>query len=147
MKRKWLRSEAGTSMIEFALIAPVLLFLVIGLIDVGRYTFDAILAANAARAGVQYGAQSPSTAEDTNGISTAALNDAQNLSDFSAHPSCLYSVSGGALQTCTAVTPTAGTTYYVKVTVTGTFKSLFNYPGIPNNVPVTGSAIMRVINQ
>lgn len=148
MKLQSVRSESGTSMIEFALVLPVLIFLLIGIIEVGRYTFFGVLAANAARAGVQYGAQDLSHAQDTNGMRAAALNDGQNLAQWTASPSYLCSVNGGSLQTCnTANMPASGTIYYVKVSVTGSFRSLMNYPGIPTNVPVSGSAVMRVVNQ
>ncbi len=55
-------------MVEFAILAPVFVFLLIGLIEVGRFAFFGILAANAARAGAQYGAQTLSTAADTVGM-------------------------------------------------------------------------------
>jgi Flp pilus assembly protein TadG len=144
-----LRSESGTSLIEFALVAPVLIFMLIGLIEVGRYAYFSIVAANAARAGVQYGAQSLTTAQDTAGMASAALQDGQNIASFTASPAPLCSENGGTLQTCTTngAAPTAGTVYYVKVQVYGTFKSLLSYPGIPTNVPISGSAIMRVISQ
>jgi Flp pilus assembly protein TadG len=154
MNRKSLRSDSGTSLIEFALVAPVLMFMLIGLIEVGRYAFLSIVAANAARAGVQYGAQDLAHAADTNGIKNAALQDGLNLSNWTASGGgvtgqYLCSVNGGALQTCTTGTsgPPANTIYYVSVQVTGTFKSLMSYPGIPTNIPVSGKAVMRVINQ
>jgi Flp pilus assembly protein TadG len=148
MRASLRRSESGTSMIEFALVLPVLVFLMIGLIEVGRYTFFGILAANAARAGVQYGAQDLYHAQDTSGMKNAALADGQNLTQWTATPSYLCSVNGGSLQTCnTSSIPPSGTVYYVKVAVSGSFRSLLNYPGIPNNVPINGSAVMRVINQ
>ena len=154
MTSKSLRSDSGTSLIEFALVAPILIFMLIGLIEVGRYAMLSIVAANAARAGVQYGAQSLTTASDTSGIKNAALQDGLNLSNWTASgggvtAQYLCSVNGGALQTCTTSTngPAANTIYYVSVQVTGTFKSLVNYPGIPTNIPVSGKAVMRVINQ
>jgi Flp pilus assembly protein TadG len=144
-----LRSESGTSLIEFALVAPVLIFMLIGLIEVGRYAYFSIVAANAARAGVQYGAQSLTTAQDTAGMTSAALQDGQNIASFTASPAPLCSENGGALQACTTngTAPASGTVYYVKVQVSGTFKSLLSYPGIPTNVPISGSAVMRVISQ
>ena len=51
-----IRSERGTSMVEFALLAPVLILLVVGLIEVGRYTYFGILAAHAAETAARYGA-------------------------------------------------------------------------------------------
>ena len=82
--RSLFRSQAGTSLVEFALVAPVLIFLMIGLIEVGRYTYFATLAANAARAGVQYGAQNVTTATDITGMQNAAITDAQNLPNWTA---------------------------------------------------------------
>ncbi len=143
-----LRSESGTSLIEFALTVPVLIFMLIGLIEVGRYAYFSILAANAARAGVQYGAQSLTTAADDSGMTSAALLDGQNVAGVTATPTQLCSQNGGPLQPCTTgAVPTSGNVYYVKVQVSGSFTSLLNYPGIPTHVPVSGSAVMRVISQ
>ena len=47
--RTLVRCESGTSLVEFAIVLPFLALLLIGLIDFGRYTYDAVLAANAAR--------------------------------------------------------------------------------------------------
>ncbi len=147
-KPKLLRSESGTSVIELALVLPVLAFLLIGLIEVGRYAYYAIVAANAARAGVQYGAQSLTTAQDTSGMQNAASQDAMGLASLTANAQYLCSQNGGTPVACANGTaPTSSNVYYVKVQVTGTFKSLMSYPGIPTNVPVSGGAIMRVTSQ
>lgn len=142
-------SDRGASLVEFAVVAPVLIFLLIGLIEVGRYTTFAIMAANAARAGAQYGAQNLTTALDTTGVASAALRDGQNFSNFGTTVTHVCSVGGGALGTCPsgAGGVPANTVYYVKVQVTGTFTSLLNYPGIPASVPVSGSVVMRVAGQ
>ena len=42
MRNFW-RSQSGASLVEFAILAPVMLVLLVGLIEVGRYTFFAIL--------------------------------------------------------------------------------------------------------
>lgn len=140
-------------MIEFAVLAPVLLLLLVGLIEVGRYMFFGILAAHAARAGVQYGARNLSTAADAavNGSATtgAALQDGQSLPQFKATSSVFCTVNG-ALSTCPSNTANAvppSLVYYVDVQVTGTFKSLMKYPGIPQSLPVSATAIMPVANQ
>jgi Flp pilus assembly protein TadG len=142
-------AEGGTSLVEFALVAPVLVFLLVGVVEVGRYTTFAVMAANAARAGAQYGAQNLTTALDKSGMSAAALKDAQNLPSFSAPANYLCSINGAALTTCpsNANGSPQNTVYYVQVQVTGTFKSMLNYPGIPNSIPISGSATMRVTSQ
>jgi Flp pilus assembly protein TadG len=143
-----LSSDRGTSLVEFAIVAPVLIFLLIGLIDVGRYTTYAIMTANAARAGAQYGAQNLTTALDTAGVQAAALRDGQNLTNFSAPTlTHLCSVGGGALGACPSRPVPPHTVYYVKVQVNGTFNSLLDYPGIPSSIPVSGSIVMRVAGQ
>lgn len=144
-------SDRGTSLVEYAVVAPMLLYLLVGLIDVGRYTNFAIMAAGAARAGAQYGAENLTTATNNAGMASAALQDGQNLPNFGTPTTThLCSVGGAALATCAAV-GTAGvasnTVYYVKVQVTGTFKTLLNYPGLPSSIPISGSTIMRVASQ
>ncbi len=137
-------------MVEFAIIAPVLVFLLIGLIEVGRYAYFGILAANAARAGVQYGAQNPMTADQTTAIRNAALQDGQNpAASWTITPTVLCSVNGATptAAACSGAGVPVNTIYYVQVQVTGTFSSLLRYPGIPTNIPISGSAVMRVANQ
>jgi Flp pilus assembly protein TadG len=144
------RSDRGTSLVEFALVAPMLLFLLVGLIEVGRYATFAIMAASAARAGAQYGTQNLTTAIDTTGMEAAALQDGQNIPNFAPKVAHLCSVNGAALTTCPSMGAggmPANTVYYVRVQVTGTFKSLLNYPGIPPSIPVSGSIVMRVTGQ
>ncbi len=147
------REESGASLVEFALVAPVLILLLVGMIEIGRFAYYAILAANAARAGVAYGAQNVQTALDTTGIKNAVIADGQSLANWSAANAItvkqLCSVNGGTPTLCVTGSsgPAAGTVYYVSVQVTGTFKSLLSYPGLPPSLPVSGNAIMRVASQ
>jgi Flp pilus assembly protein TadG len=143
----------GTSLIEFALVLPVFVFLMMGIVEVSRYTYFGIVAAHAARAGVQYASQTTETAADanTNGPATksAALADGQNLSNWTITSSLVCTVNGQA-STCpmnTANAVPANLVYYVQVKVTGRFNTLMNYPGIPTNIPITSTAIMPVGNQ
>jgi Flp pilus assembly protein TadG len=146
MKLPRIGGEKGTSVIEFALLAPVLMLLLIGLIEVGRYTYFAILAAHAARAGVQYGAQTIFTAGDNTGMKNAALADAQNLPGLTARGSH-FCMSSGAVVSCPSGQPNSSTVYYVQVQVTGPFSSIFHYPGIPASITVNSTATMRVAGQ
>lgn len=143
---KFLRSQCGTAMIEFSLLAPVLIFLVIGLIECGRYVYYGVLAAHAAEAGAQFGAQNLTNAANADGMRTAAKTDGQNLG-WTVTPQTMCSTNGAALVTCAPGTPAAGVVYYVQVNVTGTFHSMLNYPGIPTAAPVGATTTMRVISQ
>lgn len=143
------RSETGASLVEFAILAPVMIFLLVGLVDVGRFTYYSILAANAARAGAAFGAQNITTINNTTSISAAALADGQSLSNWQTTSQCLASVNGGALGACPSGSSTvqSGTVYYVQVSTSGTFNTLVKYPGLANSVKVSGSATMRVASQ
>jgi Flp pilus assembly protein TadG len=67
--------ESGQSLLEVALVTPLLLLLVMGVIDMGRYMYQAILLGDAARAAVGYAAQTPYTGVDATGMCDAASND------------------------------------------------------------------------
>ncbi|MGH7684744.1 MAG: TadE/TadG family type IV pilus assembly protein, partial [Vulcanimicrobiaceae bacterium] len=71
------RADRGTALAEMALIAPLLLILLLGLIEAGKVGDYAIRVTSAARAGVQFGAQNEATAGDTQGMQNAASADAQ----------------------------------------------------------------------
>ena len=66
--------ERGQELAEFAIVVPLLLLIVFGVLDLGRVFFAAITIANAAREGARYGMVYPA---DTAGIETAVLQEAQ----------------------------------------------------------------------
>jgi Flp pilus assembly protein TadG len=140
-------AQHGQSLVELALVTPLLLLLLVGTIEIGRFAYYSILVSNAARAGAQYGAQSLATAADNAGISTAAKNDAQNITGLTVTSTQLCGCNGASLSgTCPAsgcAAPGHGLVY-VKVTAAGSFTSLFSYPGIPKTFNVTGTEEMQV---
>lgn len=58
MDRRW---EGGQATVELALIVPILLLLLIGIIDLGRVMGTYVLISNGSREGVQYAARHPKT--------------------------------------------------------------------------------------
>jgi Flp pilus assembly protein TadG len=153
-----LKSPSGQSLLEVALLMPMLLALLLGSIEIGRYAYISILVGNAARAGAAYGAQNLALSVDTAGIQTAADNDFQNNGQSTGNLSVNSSTScgcdsGGTITgaACsTTANPTAGTcttghwVVMVSVTASGTFNSLFSYPGIPRSLTVSNTATLRV---
>ncbi|MFQ6016326.1 MAG: TadE/TadG family type IV pilus assembly protein [Anaerolineae bacterium] len=67
------KSEKGQSLVEMALIFPVLLLLFAGIVDLGRGFNAYITITNAAREGARYGSFYPT---DTTGIQTHVQNEA-----------------------------------------------------------------------
>jgi Flp pilus assembly protein TadG len=119
----------ATATVELALLAPLLVFLCVVAADYSRLFYHAQVVTNCARNGALYGCGDPTHAADASGISAAALADAPDLSPAPA---------------VSSVTGTDGDGNYVEVTVTWTFHTITNYPGIPNATTLTRTARMRV---
>ncbi len=155
--RRKLISESGQSLLELALLTPLLLLLVIGIVEMGRYAYLSILLGNAAESGALYGAQSLTDSVNTTGILNAVQSDFQNgqgLAGITITSAATCGCdSGGATITNSCSGATAGSctaghwVVMVQVTVTGTFTSLFQYPGIPQSLTITRTAGMRVKQQ
>jgi hypothetical protein len=96
------RSEAGASLAEVAVLTPVLLLVLFGTTDLGRWAFMAIEVSSAARAGAQYGGQNRGTALDTSGIQTAAQNDVPDIPGLVTTPTiaCACSSALGTPVSC-----------------------------------------------
>lgn len=142
---------AGAAVVEFALVLPVVLLFLIGVVDFGRLFVIGIGVSGAAEAGAQYGAQTAATSKDTVGMRIAANGDynAARLgssitvtassqcrcpTDDSVLGSCVNAVCGG-----NPVTPRV----YVSVQASRTVSLLIHYPGIPQTIDVTRRAVVR----
>lgn len=154
MKKKsgrWFRSQRGSAMIEFALIAPVMAMLFMGIVEYGRYSTYAILAQASARSGANYGSWNLMTAADTAGINTWATGDAQYLpTPITVTYNYQCSVNGVLPPvncSFSKITPPTNTVYYIKVTVSAKYTPWVNFPGIAKQVTVTGSDYQRVAQQ
>jgi hypothetical protein len=67
----------GQSMLEFALVLPLLLLVLVGVFDLGRALFVVITINNSAREGARYGTLHFDETVDTN-LKLAAVNEAVN---------------------------------------------------------------------
>jgi len=147
------RSLSGQSAVELAIVAPVLILMLLAAADFGRVFYLSVEVNNAARTGVQYGAQNSGDASDTGPtgkIVQAAKSDATDISGFSATasefcqcPAGTSSVSTVACPTGTDPPPCSDMRIYVKVDTAATFNTIVSWPGIPSPVVVNGSAQMR----
>lgn len=71
--------RSGTNAIEFALLIPWYIFLFVGAIDYGFYSYGLIATQSAARVGAMYCAASASAAGDANTACSYALDQLRNL--------------------------------------------------------------------
>ena len=142
--------ECGASLVEFGLMLPFLLLLLLGVIDLGRAYYLSIEVSNAAYAGALYGTQN---ATDTTGMKAAALADVPDLSSGSsamtstAYAGCECSDGTHATSPCPSTPPSctspAFLLNYVQVKTSYTYKPLFSWPGIPSSMTLQGSAWLR----
>lgn len=151
------RRESGNAIVEFALIMPFMLMIVLGVTELGRYAYYSIAVANAAKAGAAYGGSSSQNAEDQAGMVSAAQQD-YNLNGIGTitnpTPDATFYCTNWnySSQTMSAPTPCAaaasGTNtlpvYYVSVQVQATIKPLFHYPLLPSTITVSSTAIQQV---
>jgi Flp pilus assembly protein TadG len=78
--KRWLSGERGQSMIEFALLLPLLILLISGMVDIGRYCYAYLRLEQAAQEIVRLGGLGRSDAEIVDfAKSYATLKDAKNL--------------------------------------------------------------------
>ena len=141
-------STAGAATVELALIIPVLVLIMIGLLDMGRIFYGAITVVSAARAGVAYGSMSAIHADDTAAMITSATNDAVDVNGllFTARKRCECPDETPPDVDCATVNVCMDGTnvrIYVETTVTGTFTTTLPYPGIPSTINMTRTAQMR----
>jgi Flp pilus assembly protein TadG len=89
-------SQSGQELVEFALVLPLLLLVVFGVLDLGRVFHSAITITNAAREGARYAMLHP---DDVVGTENVTLNEAQNsgidLSTSVINVTCLGDCSSG----------------------------------------------------
>ena len=133
------RLQRGNAMLELGLAAPVLMLMLSGVIDFGRAFYFTDAAVSAARAGAQYGIQSPTNFKNYAGMQLAAQNDAQGIPNFTATATSYCQDSGGNTALCTA----ASIKGYVQVKTAITYNLMIPWPGLPNPLNIGGIAILR----
>lgn len=138
--------ERGVALVELAIALPLILLLAIGGIEVGRYANYANIAANAAHAGVQYGAQGMPTASNDLAMQNAAALDWGNATGLQAAAIHYCQCSDGSASTClsTDCPLPLHRILWVQVKVTGTLHALMNYPLVPASFTISKTAVMRV---
>lgn len=125
--------EAGQSIVETALIVPILLILLIASFDGSRALLTATVIQSAVLAGAQYGALSPTNATDASGIAGAVRTEVVLPQASSTNPSV----------TSSTATDAQGETR-VTVSATFTMTALLPYPGLPSTFQITRSAVLQV---
>ncbi len=135
-RRRWLSSERGQSMVEFALVLPMVLVMLCAIVDMGRAYSAWVTITNAAREGARVGITGASSGTITSRVQTTSgsYNDA-NLSVVVTNPGGTTgsSVVVKATYNLALITPLVGV---VRLLPGGTV--------IPASFTLTSTADMRI---
>ena len=124
------RRDSGQTLVEFALILPVLLAVTVGVIDLGRGVAAYNLVSEAARAGARAGRVTPTQAA----IQTAVQNE---LGSLSSSPSVVYGV---CTSNCAAQGSQGGEPF-IRVTVNISFTPIVGAVlGIVGPIPLSATS-------
>jgi Flp pilus assembly protein TadG len=125
------RTRRGAAAVEFALLAPFLCFLFLVTVDFCRVFYYSVAVSNCARNGAIYGSADKYHAVNTSGIQTACQADAVNLD---------LQRLGVSSSTDSSTDPT-----WVNVTVTYSFATITQFPGIPRQTNLSRTVRMSVL--
>jgi len=146
LRALWRSARRGAAIIEFALILPLVILLMVGLFDLGFGAYQLIQVHAAAEAGAQYAARhswdataiaaAVTSATGTSGVAaTPAPSQVCGCPDggtFTPMPSC---------GTCPSGSP-AGV--YASVSAQLTYSPVLPYPGLSDPLTLTGQAYRRL---
>ncbi len=151
--------ECGSALVEAALTAPLLILMLLGATEFGRVAYMSIQVSNAAKAAVQYGAQTQITAIDTAGMQTVARLETSSLISSGVN------VSVNTALNCSCSSPDTSTAPFncldapidscaspsfveqtLSVTVTAPFDPLVHVTGLPGPFTLRGHAVQKRLN-
>jgi Flp pilus assembly protein TadG len=130
----------GAAVIEFGLVLPVLITIVLACVDFGRFAYTAIDVTNAARVGSEFGSLHPYTtgtlAQWQSDIRTLVQNEMKNTYG--------YSVNKLTVPNPVVTTDSDGQKR-VQVSVTYPFTTIVTWPLVPHQFNIQRATQMRVI--
>jgi Flp pilus assembly protein TadG len=119
--RRLAGDQRGNLMIEFSLALPILMLMLVGLLDLGRFSLQKSAMLQGAREGAQYGIVAPT--ESAN-INTTAQN-ATGLTGATATNVVFCECVSGTTVSCTTTCASGQTLKkYITVTTSGSFSSI-----------------------
>jgi hypothetical protein len=136
------RSDRGNAVVEFGLIVPVLLIMILGLVDAGRAISANARLGNGVTAGLRYAL---TDAYATNDILAAAMAGSRyadgeatiNVTRFCECPD-------GSAIVCSGTCAAGFKRIFVQVDMTRTQPTVFSYPIIGDTVTVSRSGSLQV---
>ena len=149
---KFMRETAGASAIEFGIIFPLMLLMLVVMGDLSTGILLKMELTSAARAGVQHGLVSKPDHDDLGAVETTALNALSNTGGVlrfrqgaSTSAVMICQCSDGTSEVCDG-TCTSPNYLQKRLTVTATkqWTPMIKYPGMNVPLTLTSSAVLRL---
>jgi Flp pilus assembly protein TadG len=133
---------------EFALIGPVMIAVLFGVIDFSRAFYYAEIAAGAARSGTQYALQNTADAANTTTMVAQATADATtnttSAQNFAATATTFCQCANSTTTvSCSSSCGSSAMWQYAQVNTSLQFSTLFNYYLLPQTFTIAGSSTVR----
>lgn len=137
-----MRNEKGSSVLELALLIPLLVVLLMGVTELSRMFSAAMGVSQAARAGAAYGMQHGLASADLKAIENATLLSGREVPGLMATVTRVCLCSNGSEIPCGGEA-CPGKRGYIRVATEAEFRTSGRYPGIPDRIRLTGQAVLR----
>jgi len=118
------------ALVEFALISPLLLLALAGVLNYAMALRTASCLTDAARIGAWWGSESVTNASNAAGMQAAALAAAPGIAGMTATAVKSCKCANGSAVSCTGSCSSGNMLIYVSVTAQATSPTLFNYSGL-----------------
>lgn len=140
--RRLFGANEGVSAIEFALISPVFILILVGMVDLGAVVRDKIELSNAAATAARYVLNE--NYSEAYLVDVATSGSALDSADITAAVTTVCGCSGGVAATCgtTCVDGQSPGTYMV-VSLSKASQMILDYPGFSDLV-ISGQSRMRL---
>jgi Flp pilus assembly protein TadG len=140
-----LRDDRGSALIEFSILIPLAVLLVLGVMDYSFVIQEAMVVTDAATNGTRY-AVVAGNSTNVAGMLAAAEATALNLPNFTATASnfCTCPPSGAVIDCMSSCASGDDPAEYAKLSTSASVPLLFKVSGFPASIPLTASSSMRV---
>jgi Flp pilus assembly protein TadG len=142
--KRWIADRGGAASVEFALLLPLLVTLVVGIIDYAQLAYQSMEVAAAAQAGADYALHNGYNASGIQGAVTAATG--LTVTATPAPQLATACVSGGAIVATAASTCASGGApgSYVTVAAQATFTPILAWASFGMPSTLSAQAMVRI---
>lgn len=145
--KSFARDTLGGAAIEFAIIGPVIVILLIGVTDFGLGFYTRMQAQTAAQRGAMFATVNgyvPASISSTITSSRGSIVATPAPTSFCACPTSSGLTTATCGTNCTIGTTTAAAGTYVSASAQTTYTTIFRYPGLTSPMTFSATQIVRI---